>query len=102
MKATRTQYVVHFDYIAKNEDNIRAVMEDLKENPIEGMHYEAFNLGEGKFMHVNVCENDAAMDQLSKRDSFTRFRNDLRESNPLVEPRSRNIDCVGSNDYNIS
>lgn len=60
MKAVRVQYTVQEGFVEQNKSNIAAVMQDLRDNPIDGMNYSSYYLGEGKFMHLNVMANPEA------------------------------------------
>lgn len=96
MKAVSVQYQVHEDYVSQNQSNIRAVMEDLRANPIEGMHYSTYYLGEGKFMHINIARDQETLSRLGEREAFNQFRMGLRESGPLAPPQQENLEVIGS------
>ena len=97
MKSVRVEYKVKSAYVEKNKTNISAVMMDLRENPIKGMNYVSYYLGEGKFMHLSNSMNEEVASQLSKRDLFNKFRMELKASEPLEEPISIELTVVGSN-----
>ena len=97
MKAVRVQYTVKPEYVDQNKANVKAVMDDLRNNPINGMHYATYYLGDGRFMHVNVVRDGDTASLLGQRDSFNYFRNELKSSGPIEPPKSEDIDVVGSN-----
>lgn len=97
MKAVRVQYTVKEEYVEQNKVNIRAVMNDLRENPISGMSYSTYYLGEGRFMHLNVMSDPNAGGQLNERQAFTDFRMALKGSGPLSPPNQEDLEVVGSN-----
>jgi len=97
MKVVRVEYTVQETYVENNKSNIRAVMEDLKENPISGMAYSAYYIGSGKFMHLNHMDSEEASTQLNSKESFIRFRTELKSSQPISPPKSEELILVGSN-----
>ena len=97
MKAVRVQYTVKPEYVETNKANVRAVMDDLRGKPIDGMNYSTFYLGEGRFMHLNVCKDQETLSQLGQRDSFKNFREGLKASGPESPPKSEDLEFVGSN-----
>jgi hypothetical protein len=96
MKAIRVQYTVQEKYIDQNKKNIKDVMDDLRANPITGLHYSSYYLGKGKFMHVNVQSSDEVGSEFSKREKFISFRTALKASAPSKAPKSKDLELVGS------
>lgn len=97
MKIIRVQYQVREDYIRMNKANVRAVMRDLQNDPIEGMHYSCFYLGDGRFMHLNSSEDEEASRELSSRETFMAFQMGLKASDPILSPQAEEMEFVGSN-----
>lgn len=97
MKAVRVQYTVKTEYVKQNKANIQLVMDDLHQNPIEGMNYSSYYLGEGAFMHVNISKDSETMSKLNERKSFIEFRMALKNSQPTALPKSEDLELVGSN-----
>lgn len=97
IKSVRVQYQVIESYVEQNKANIKLVMEDLRSNPIEGMAYASYYLGEGKFMHLNHVNNEQANPELAAREIFNKFRAALKESGPIAPPKSEYLELVGSN-----
>ncbi len=96
MKAVRVQYIVNEDYVDTNKANVQAVMDDLRANPIEGMNYSTYYLGEGRFMHLSVSSNPESGKLLSERESFAHFRSSLQQSSPVEPPKAEDMDLVAS------
>ena len=96
MIAVRVQYQVQEDYVEQNKSNIKAIMDDLRNDPIDGMNYSTYYLGDGKFMHLNVSHDQQTRDLLGQRASFQNFRSALKESGPLSPPESQELEIVGS------
>ncbi len=95
MKAVRVQYTIKKEYVETNKKNIKAVMEYLESNPIEGMWYKAFILEDGhSFMHINICTNEEIMNKLNDVELFMKFRKELKASEPISPPKSENIIMV--------
>lgn len=97
MKIVRVQYQVRENFVQLNKMNLHAMMSDLQSNPIEGMHFSAFYLGEGRFMHLNSLEDDEAGKELSSRDTYRAFLMGLEASDPLMKLMQEDMDYVGSN-----
>ena len=97
MKAVKVQYTVQPEYVEQNKRNIQAVMDTLKDNPIDGMYYSAYQLSNGNtFMHINIAKNQETMSKLGGVPEFTAFRTQLKASNPLSPPQSEDIILVGA------
>ncbi len=97
MKTVRVQYTVQQAFVEQNKKNIQAVMDVLKENPIEGMYYSSYQLADGNsFMHVNMAKDDETMSKLNEVETFTRFRMQLKASNPTNPPKAEVLSLVGT------
>ena len=97
MKAVKVQYTVKPEYVDQNKANIQKVMEAIKANPIEGMHYASFTLEDGQtFVHINMAKDGETMSKLSKVPEFKAFREALKASGPLSPPKSDALDLVGA------
>jgi hypothetical protein len=97
MRAIRVQYIVKPNFAEHNKANVRAVMDDLRKNPIPGMRYSTWYLGDGKFMHLNVSRDETANGQLNERESYKQFRVELKASEPVSPPKSEDLEMVGAN-----
>ncbi len=97
MKAVKVQYTVKPDYVATNKANISRIMERLRNDPIEGMHYASFTLEDGQtFVHINLSKDDATMAKLSEVVEFQEFRQALKASEPLSPPKSEALNLVAA------
>ncbi|MBT5856456.1 hypothetical protein HOH87_07490 [bacterium] len=95
MKAVKVTYTVKPEYVSTNQQNIKAVMDYLEANPIEGMDYNAYLLEDGQsFMHINVAKDEATMNQLLSVDAFNAFRMALKASEPVSPPKSEVLDKI--------
>ena len=97
MKIIRVQYTVKENYVDQNKTNIKAVMDDLRATPIEGMHYSSYYLGDGKFMHFSRSKDAETAAQLNNRELFNKFRTELKASGPIESPKAEDLELVGSN-----
>jgi hypothetical protein len=97
MRYVRVTYTVQLEYIETNRANIQAVMDDLKANPIEGMHYITYELEGGSFMHVNIAHDEESANKLNERESFNSFREQLKASGPVSPPNAEKMELVGAN-----
>jgi len=87
MKAVKVLYKVQPEYVRTNIENIKAVMNELEDNPIEGMWYKAFLLEDGQsFMHINISDNQEIMDKINDVELFNKFRTELKDSKPINPP----------------
>jgi len=97
MKAVRVQYTVKSEFVEQNKNNIQAVMEEIRKNPIEGMFYSTYQLpDEVSFMHVNIAVDAETMNKLNNVAAFTKFRMALKASEPMMAPKGEDLNFVGS------
>ena len=97
MKAVRVQYTVQPEFVEQNKKNIEAVMQALKDHPIEGMYYSTYQLPEGNsFMHVNVAQSAEILSQLNQVEAFNQFRMALKQSGPISPPNAEDLSFVGA------
>jgi len=98
MKAVRVKYTVKSEYIEQNKANIKAVMDALRANPIEGMHYSTHQLDDSNtFIHINMAKDAETMAKLNDIEAFKNFRMGLKASDPVSPPESQNLHLVDSN-----
>jgi hypothetical protein len=80
MHAVRVQYTVRPDFVATNEANIRAVMDELRALGEIGVYYSAFRLGDGlSFLHLVVMDDVNKAGIVPGLAAFKDFRTALRE-----------------------
>ena len=97
MKAVQVQYTVQPEYVEQNKANIRKVMEAIKANPIEGMHYASFTLADGQtFVHINMAKDQATLAKLGEVAAFNEFRKALKASEPITPPKSTDLNLVAA------
>ena len=97
MKAVRVQYTVQPEFVEQNKKNIEAVMQALKDYPIEGMYYSTFQLSDGNsFMHVNVAQSPEILSQLNQVEAFNQFRMALKQSGLISPPNTEDLNFVGA------
>lgn len=97
MKAVKVQYTVKPEYVAQNKANIQKVMDALKANPIEGMHYASFTLDDGQtFVHINMAKDSETMSKLQEVQEFSEFRKALKASGPLSPPKQDALNLVAA------
>lgn len=78
MHAVRVQYTVRPDFVATNEANIRAVMDELASLGDVGVRYTAFRIGDGTtFVHLVVMDGEDKADLVPGLAAFQRFRTAL-------------------------
>ena len=97
MKAVQVRYTVKPEYAEQNKANIRKVMEALKANPIEGMHYSSFTLNDGQtFVHINMAKDEETLAKLNNLPEFLHFRKSLKESGPVSPPAPTDLHLVAA------
>lgn len=97
MKSVKVQYTVIPEFVEQNKSNIKAVMNYLRENPIEGMYYSCCQLEDSNsFMHINIARDEETMSKLNDVEAFGKFRMELKASQPINPPKSENLNLVGS------
>lgn len=96
MKIVKVEYQVKPDFVETNKQNITKVMDALKAKNITSFRYSSYYLGEGKFMHHNIT-NEENFAELNELEEFKNFLAALKESQPIVSPKPVEIELVGSN-----
>ena len=97
MKAVKVEYTVKPEYVAQNKANVEHVMQALRNQPIEGMHYSTFIKDDGQtFVHINMAQDGDTMSKLGDVPEFQHFRSSLKASGPLAPPKSTNLKLVGA------
>ncbi|MGI9423191.1 MAG: hypothetical protein ACR2PA_08355 [Hyphomicrobiaceae bacterium] len=98
MKSVKVTYTVRPEFVEENKANIRAVMDALKANPIDGVSYAAFMLDDGAtFVHINLARDDEALSELTGMEAFKAFQSALRGSDPVAPPSPEAMQLVGAN-----
>ncbi|NNE30333.1 MAG: hypothetical protein HKN16_11900 [Saprospiraceae bacterium] len=97
MKAVQVRYKVKPEYAEQNKANIQAVMQSLKENPVPGLYYAAYNLEDGQtFVHVNLAKDEETLKKINDLAAFLNFRKGLKESGPIEPPQATNMEPVAA------
>jgi hypothetical protein len=88
MKIVRVQYTTTLAYAATNQQNIKEVVNELKQLNHPGIKYSTYLLADGKtFMHFDQFENEEAHQLLMSLASFKKFADELEASGLEVEPK---------------
>ena len=96
-RIVRVQYITKQEYADRNKENIKKVMNDLREINNPGIKYGAYLLEDGKtFMHFALFENEEAHKVLMELKSFIQFQAELKASGHEVAPKSENLSLVAS------
>lgn len=87
MKVVRVQYTLKPEHVATNQQNIAAVVAELKMINRPGIKYGAWLLPDGKsFMHFDQFEDEVAHLLLQELPSFKKFAAELWAAGFEVEP----------------
>lgn len=88
MKIVRVQYTTSPEYAATNQENIRQIVNELRQLNHPGIKYSTYLLPDGKtFMHFDQFENEEAHQVLQSLESFKKFSAELWASRLEVEPK---------------
>lgn len=97
MKIVRVQYTTRPDYVAINQQNIAAIVAELKVLNHQGIKYGTWLLPDGKtFMHFDQFESEEAHLILQELSSFKKFAEELEASGLEVEPKLELLSLVAS------
>jgi len=88
MKTVRVHYTTKASFVAKNQQNIAAVVAELKTLNHPGIKYGAWLLPDGKtFMHFDQFDSEQSHLLLQELASFKKFAEELWASGLEVEPK---------------
>jgi quinol monooxygenase YgiN len=97
MKVVRVQYTTRPEFAPINQQNIAAIVAELKILNHPGIKYTAWSLPDGKtFMHFDQFESEEAHQVLQQLASFKEFAEELWASNLEVEPNLELLSLVSS------
>jgi len=97
MKTVRVQYTTKASFVAKNQENIAAVVAELKTLNHPGIKYGAWLLPDGKtFMHFDQFDNEESHLALQALPSFKKFADELWASGLEAEPKLDLLNLVAS------
>ena len=97
MKIVKVVYTTKPDYAAKNMDNIKSVMSDLRRKAHPGMFYHVCVGPDGKtFTHTAFFDSDEDREILNELASFKQFQEQLKASIPEIPPQQEFLTLVGS------
>ena len=97
MKAVKVQYTVKESYAETNQKNIHKVMADLQALNNSGIKYSAFMLEDGKsFVHFAMYPDEDTAAIVNNLESFQSFRQQLKESQPEIPPKSEDLTLVAA------
>jgi putative heme iron utilization protein len=96
MEAIRVRYSVKREFVATNQENIAAVMAELRARGDVGVKYASFLEPDGQtFVHLVVARDEPTMAIVPTLDAFKAFQAALRP-NLEVPPQSERWQVVGS------
>ena len=97
MKIVRVEYTTTHEYALINQQNIRQVVNELKQLNHPGIKYSTYLLPDGKtFMHFDQFENEEAHQVLQELASFKKYSAELWASNLETEPQLELLSLVAS------
>jgi hypothetical protein len=95
--------IVHVTYTVKptfteqNQNNIRKVMEELRQHTNSGINYHACLGADGKtFMHHAFFRSEEDRKLLNELPAFKRFQEELKASGPEAPPKQEMLSFIGS------
>jgi len=97
MKAVCVKYEVDPSFAGANAENIRKVMNDLRDSGSNGVRYQSFRQSDGvTFVHFGMYRDEAALEKFTSTASFQAFQSALKGSKPVKPPAAEWLDIVGS------
>ena len=97
MKIVSVQYTTTPEYAPKNKENIKQIVNELRNINHQGIKYSAYLLSDGKtFMHLDHLENEEAHQFLQSLKSFKKFADELLNSKLEVKPKLELLTMVAS------
>lgn len=97
MKIVKVTYTVKTEFARQNTDNIKTVMNDLRQLNYPGISYNACLHADGKtFIHTAFFNSEEDQKLLNALPSFKHFQEQLRSSGPEVPPKQELLALVGS------
>ena len=97
MKTVRVQYTTKTSFASRNQENIAAIVAELKALNHPGIKYGAWLLQDGKtFMHFDQFDNEQSHLTLQALTSFKKFADELSASGLEVEPKLELLALVAS------
>ncbi|HXO75377.1 MAG TPA: hypothetical protein VN824_09090 [Puia sp.] len=97
MKIVRVIYTIAPEYVVRNQENIRAITNELRAMSHPGIRYSTYLLPDGKtFMHLDHFENEEAHRVLEGLESFKKFATELHANGFEVEPKLELLSFVAA------
>jgi hypothetical protein len=97
MKIVKVTYSAHPDFAAQNSNNIKAVMNDLRQLNHPGIFYHACLSPDGNtFTHTSFFKSEEDHKLLNELPSFIKFQQELKSNGFEVAPKQEWLTLVGS------
>lgn len=97
MKHVLVTYTVAPGFVEENRRNIALVMDALRTAGHAGIRYQVLVDAEDRtFVHQAAFQSAADQHLLLALPAFQQFQKALRESGPVVPPRSRELEFIGA------
>lgn len=97
MKVIRVTYRVKPEFVEKNKENIAKVMEDLRAMNNPNIKYASYQEEDGvTFMHFAQYPDEKTAAVINRLESFAKFREELKASEPITPPSATNLSLVAS------
>jgi len=97
MKIIKVTYTTQADFAAQNSNNIKTVMNDLRQLNIDGIFYHACLSPDGKtFIHTAFFKSDEDHKILNELPSFLDFQRQLKNGGFETPPKQEFLTLVGS------
>ncbi len=101
MRIVKVTYTARPEFVAKNSENINAVMSELRALGNAGIRYSTYLGDDGKtFMHFAHFADELLPQVLFGLESFKTFQQQLKESNPEAPIKQEVMTMVASS-YDI-
>jgi hypothetical protein len=97
MKIVKVTYAAKPEFVAQNQENIRAVMNDLRQADHPGINYFSCLGADGKtFTHTAFFTSDEDQKLLNELPAFLHFQQELKANGLETPPQLELLTLVGS------
>lgn len=96
MKIVKVTYTVAAGFAARNQENIRGFMNELRTLGTPGLRYVSYLGADGKtFTHIGTFGNDEAQSTLLELPAFRAFQHE-RDEHLEAEPQIETVSLAGA------
>jgi hypothetical protein len=95
MKAIKVEYTVREDYVKTNKENIKEVMNELRDLKAPVKYFVSIKENGKTFVHIAISRDEESSNIISNLKAFKKFREQL-QTGTESQPNSENLEIVNS------